>query len=90
MVRVSRGWAASNSIVRIMVSPLWKTHQAAYRALRLLHRFDGLVRCQDRVSEKGVVYERRLIAVTPFGVLFFRIRRGCPALVELGERLAKT
>ena len=42
--------------------------------LTVLHRLDGLVRCQDRVGEKGVVYERRLIAVSPFGVLW-RSRR---------------
>jgi hypothetical protein len=31
----------------------------------MLHRFDGLVCRQDRVCEKRVVNERRLVAVTP-------------------------
>jgi len=36
----------------------------------MLHRLDGLVRCQDRVREKREVDERRLIAVAPLGVLW--------------------
>ena len=36
----------------------------------MLHRFDGFVRCQDRVCEKRVIDERRRIAVAPFGMLW--------------------